>query len=300
MPLEDFLVVLDDLRHHVNPPTVLVNTVGGEPLVRKDIIKCGYEISRRGYAWGMVSNGYLLDSTRLRELQDAGLCTIAISLDGLEEQHNWLRGNSESFNRAVNAIQALVKGRPMMWDVITCINRKNLPQIHELKNFLISLGVNRWRCCTIFPSGRAENNPDLHLLPEELRELMDFIVETRLESRIKISYGCEGYLGPEYEGKVRDYLFNCQAGIMTASILADGNISGCLSIRSNFHQGNIYKDNFWEVWNNGFVPYRNVGWKRQGECSNCPEFKYCLGNAMHLRRDDGSLMMCHYRKLKML
>ena len=37
MPLVDFLRVLDEVACHVDPGRVLVNTVGGEPLVRKDM-----------------------------------------------------------------------------------------------------------------------------------------------------------------------------------------------------------------------------------------------------------------------
>ena len=38
----------------------MVITTGGEPLVRPDIVQVGREIKKRGYIWGMVSNGMLL------------------------------------------------------------------------------------------------------------------------------------------------------------------------------------------------------------------------------------------------
>ena len=64
-----------------------------------------------------------------------------------------------------------------------------------------------------------------------------------------------------------------------------------------FHQGNIYRDDFWEVWEHRFEPFRNREWARQGECANCKMFRYCLGGGMHLHDDDGQLLYCHYRKL---
>lgn len=88
MPLSDFLHVLDNICENLNPKSVLVITNGGEPLVRPDIIECGKEITSRGFIWGMVSNGLLLCEKRLDELIDAGLRTIAISLDGFQEEHN--------------------------------------------------------------------------------------------------------------------------------------------------------------------------------------------------------------------
>ena len=39
MPLEHFLPVLDDVATITEPNKVMINTVGGEPLVREDIVE---------------------------------------------------------------------------------------------------------------------------------------------------------------------------------------------------------------------------------------------------------------------
>lgn len=58
--------------------------------MRHDIVACGREITRRGFVWGMVTNGMLLDKSKLQELIDAGLKSISVSLDGLQSEHNWM------------------------------------------------------------------------------------------------------------------------------------------------------------------------------------------------------------------
>ena len=73
MPFEDFAPVLDDIARERDPSKIMIITTGGEPLVRSDIADCGREITRRGFVWGMVSNGMLLDTEKLRQLTDAGL-----------------------------------------------------------------------------------------------------------------------------------------------------------------------------------------------------------------------------------
>ena len=128
MPLDHFVPVLDDVAQMTDPADVLVNTVGGEPLVRPDIVECGRAITSRGFSWGTVTNGVLLDKQMLDRLLDAGLNTIAVSLDGLEPEHNWLRGNS--FDGAMRAITLLAQSSRLLWDVITCVNqRKSLPRL---------------------------------------------------------------------------------------------------------------------------------------------------------------------------
>lgn len=292
MPLEDFLDVLDNVQTKMNPNGILVVTTGGEPLVRRDICDCGKAIRKKGFHWGMVSNGMLLDEQMCDRLMTAGLETIAISLDGFQDEHNWLRGNPNSFRMAERAIKILL-GKRITWDVITCVNQKNFSQLKEFKQYLINIGVRYWRIFTIVPMGRAADNDELQLNSRQFRDLMDFIVETREEGIIHLSYGCEGFLG-NYEWEVRDYPYFCQAGINVASILADGSISGCLSIRSQYHQGNIYKEKFTDVWEKRFASYRNHEWMHTDVCADCKMWDFCLGNGMHLRDDEGRLMLCHY------
>ena len=296
MPFVDFARVLDQIALEKEPSKIVVITTGGEPLVRKDILECGREITRRGFIWGMVSNGMLLDTQKLQQLINAGLKTIAISLDGFESEHNWMRGYGNSFCRAVNAIKALTNS-DITWDVITCVNAKNFSSLSKFKDFLLGIGVTHWRLFTVFPMGRAANNMDLPLTYEQFRLLMEFIKEERGKGDIRVSYSCEGYLG-DYELRVRDYPFFCGAGINTASVRYDGAISGCLSIRSKFDQGNIYNDNFMDVWNNRFGVFRNRKWMKQGTCSNCTMWNLCRGGAMHLRKEDGEMLACSYLKLQ--
>lgn len=293
MPLGDFVVVLEDVRSKMDPSKILVVTTGGEPLFRKDICDCGRAIRERGFHWGMVSNGMLLDNKMCIRLMDAGLETIAISLDGFEDAHNWLRGNNSSFAMAERAIKILVN-KKITWDVITCVNQKNIDYLDSFKQYLIDIGVQNWRVFTIVPMGRAVTNGELQLNEEQFRHLMEFIVKVRKEGKIHLSYGCEGFLG-EYEWKVRDYPYFCQAGINVASVLADGSISGCLSIRSHYHQGNIYRDRFTDVWNKKFELYRNREWMKTYQCGTCDMWIYCQGNGVHLRDNEGHLLLCHYR-----
>lgn len=296
MPVEDFLKVVDEITPYVNPNHVLVIFTGGEALVREDIEICGLELYRRGFPWGIVSNGLYLDRKRLDSLLASGLHSITISLDGFEEAHNWLRRHPKSYEKALEAVQMLVDEKEIVWDIVTCVNKKNINTLWEFKEFLIKLGVKDWRIFTIFPVGRAAELPELQLSNDEFTSVLDFIRETRKEGKIQVSYGCEGFLGG-YETEVRDNFYQCNAGVSVASVLADGSISACPSIRANYHQGSIYKDRFIDVWNNGFKDFRDRSWAKKGICSDCEFFRYCEGNGMHLRDDNGDLLFCHYHRI---
>ena len=296
MPRDDFFRVLDIIAQKLNPNDVFVIIGGGEPLVRPDIVECAKGISDRGFPWGMVSNGLFLTPERFAQLKAAGMCSLTISLDGMEEDHTWLRRHPDCYRMAEQAIDMLVADRTIVYDVMTCVSQQNLSHLPVLRDHLISKGVKEWRLATIFPVGRGAQDERLQLTGPQFRELLQFIRQTRQEGKIKASYGCEGYLGP-YEGDVRDWFFRCSAGITVASVLVDGSISACTSIRSNYHQGNIYHDNFMQVWEERFQPHRNHHWMKTGECADCPHWRFCEGNGMHLRDNEGRLLLCHMKKL---
>ena len=297
MPAKDFLRVIDkSITPHVNPHSVIIIISGGEPLMRKDLAYVGAELNKRGYPWGMVTNGLALTDDKFKQLREAGLTSMSISLDGLKDDHIWLRQHPQAFEGAKHAISLAVSDKELVWDVVTCVNQHNISHLDAIRDQLWSWGVRDWRLITIDPMGRAEHNPELLLSGEQLNHVLQFIQYNRQQGK-HVSYSCEGFLG-DYEGKVRDHLFHCAAGISVASILIDGSISACTSIRGKYYQGNIYHDDFWDVWENGFQKYRNRNWMRQiSPCKECHMFRYCEGNGMHLRREDGSLMLCHYNQI---
>jgi radical SAM enzyme (rSAM/lipoprotein system) len=297
MPPEDFFTALDQLKNIVNPNSTMIVLTGGEALLRKDLEKIGYGLYQKGFPWGIVTNGMLLNKKRLDSLLQSGLRAVTVSLDGLEQSHNWLRGNSNSFEHAFEAVKLLPSTPGLSYDIVTCVNQRNFSELHQIRNLLIQSGIKEWRIFTVFPIGRAAENRELQLEPDSFKALFEFIKESRTDKIIKVSYGCEGFLG-NYEGEVRDNFFFCRAGINVASILADGSISACPNLRGNFIQGNIYRDNFSEVWQSRFKIFRSRTWTKTGICAACEFFKYCDGNGMHLRKENtGELLFCHLQRI---
>jgi radical SAM enzyme (rSAM/lipoprotein system) len=291
MPLKDFLSALDSIP---SPPKhFIVAITGGEPLLRKDIEKAGREIRRRGMRWGIVTNGHLYTDRRHTSLLRAGMGSLTISLDGLEESHNWLRNNPRSFDRVDRAIELASSSNRLNFDVVTCVNRKNIFELQEIYQFLHRKGVRAWRLFTITPIGRAAEHSELSLTGQELQELMNFISLKRDEGEMDVKFSCEGYAGA-YESRVRDTPFFCRAGINIGSVLIDGSISACPNIDRSFAQGNIYNDNLNEVWNQRFQPFRDRSWTRRGKCLDCNDYRDCQGNGFHYwHGEKKEPLICH-------
>lgn len=298
MPRDDFLQVLDSITPHIDPKHFMVVITGGEPLMRQDLEECGQEIQKRGFPWGMVTNGFAMTPKRFSNLINAGLRSMTVSLDGLHQSHDHFRGASRSFEQATATIQMACRTPGLTFDVVTCVNRQNLPELPEIRELLIGLGLKRWRIATVFPKGRARENSLFQLNNAEFKQVFDFIRETKRQGRIDANYGCEGFLG-SYEKEARNYPFFCRAGINIGSVLADGSISACPSLRGDYIQGNIYRDNFWDVWQNRYQVMRDHSWAKIGDCKNCKYWRYCEGSSLHLRDEKSrKLAYCHVKRLE--
>lgn len=295
MPFADFLKAIEPLEQRYMRDTTIIAITGGEPLLRPDLADCGHVLREHGFRWGIVTNGMLYNEARHRELLDAGMSSVTVSLDGLEATHNWLRNHPQSFQRALAALRLIASAPELDYDVVTCVHQRNLPELPMLKQFLIEHGIQHWRLFTIAPIGRAAGDPELQLTRLQVREMLQFIANTRREGRIDLKFSCEAYTG-DYEEEVRDSYFFCRAGINIASVLINGDISACPNINRSFAQGNIYQDNLLEVWDHKFDLMRNRDWMRCGPCTKCTEFKQCLGGAMHLRPALGQPILRCYRE----
>jgi radical SAM protein with 4Fe4S-binding SPASM domain len=287
----EWLALVDRLAARFDPRQMILVVTGGEPLCRPGLDLVLERIQARGFAWGMVSNGWGLSARTLDALLARGLASLTVSLDGLAPSHDWLRGVPGSFDRALGAIRAAVAAGPALaaFDVVTCANPRNLAELPAVRALLEGEGVPAWRLFTIFPKGRARENADVLLPPDGMRAVLDFVAASRrgrARDGMRVDLSCEGYLPPARDRAVRDEPYFCRAGISIASVLCDGAISVCPNVSRALVQGNVRTADLADVWERGFGPHRDRSWLRRGACASCGDFGRCQGNSLHLYDDE--------------
>lgn len=276
-----FKQISEDMNAHL----ILINVTGGEPLVRQDLCEVmEYATKELGFHWGMTTNGILLNDENIEKLKKANMETISISIDGLEKTHDNFRGVPGSYKTIIENIKKLKKANYVKHiQVTTVVNKTNIEELEELYKIMLDLGLDSWRLASMDPIGRAKENDDLLLDGKELKKLLDFILKKNKEKKLKISYGCPGFLGLKYEKDTRDYYFNCRTGINVASILYNGDLFVCPNVPRIKHliQGNIRTDNFKKVWENKYKEFRTKDRTKCEKCEKCEWWNYCLGGAYH-------------------
>ncbi len=302
LTLKDWLGLFHYVKQNFDVEKLMAVVTGGEPLCRPDFAKVAAGLRDEGLKWGMVTNGYLLDDSAIRLLKEDRLSSMTISLDGLEDNHDWLRGRRGSFKRAVAGIGRAVEAGFPLFDVVTCVNPRNLPELDQVMAFLMDKGVSYWRLFLIFPKGRAAKNEELILSVSETRDLIVWISRTRRRlkgSGFHVDFCCEGYFPADVDRAIRDEPYFCRAGIAIGSVLSDGAISACPNVSRSLIQGNVKTDDLRTVWEERFGPFRERDWMRKGPCLDCGQWRRCQGNSMHLWDDEKEeTVRCFYKLLK--
>ena len=300
LSLEEYRRILDEVKEDFDIRQIQLCITGGEPLLRPDFFEIMGYAHALGYRWGMTSNATLITKEVARRLAETGMRTISVSIDGLPETHDRLRGFPGGYELAMRGIRNLIDERAFQnVQVTTVINHGNIDELDALFEIMDGLDIDSWRVINLEPIGRALLRPDLMCTDEDYRRLFSFIREKR-EAGYPVEYGCSHFLGPELEGELRDWYWLCNAGIYTASIMSNGDIGACLDIerRPETIQGNIRRERFKDVWLNRFELFRRDLCEGSETCRDCKYTEHCRGGAHHSwNYDKNEPMICFKDRL---
>ncbi len=267
------------------PETVTFAIIGGEPLVREDIIGVGAYAAELGFNWGITTNGMLLTADMVKRLKDAKLATISVSLDGIEADHDALRNCKGAHKVVTDAIRRLLADRFFRtFDVICCVSKINIDHLDAFVDEAVRIGIPAVRFTPVFSRGRASKNSSLMLDKSDYLRMLDFIKQQREKQKnIQVYLSEEGYWGPEWECVIRDEFHYCASGIQIGSILHDGKVTGCPSVSRQFIEGTILESAFVDIWKGQFGRYRQDREKTFSlKCSGCEHWVLCEGGGFHL------------------
>lgn len=284
LPISAVERTLRSVARAYNPSGILVCITGGEPTLHPQLVEIVQMCHQLGFRNGITSNGTRIDRAMALQLRNAGLDTISISIDGIGPVHDAFRGREGAYDDALRGIDTL-KSSGIEPEAMTVVHSNNYDQLNDIYAMLLGLDIYSWRLINVDPIGRAAMNERMLLTPNQLRGLYEFIRSRRFDpdNNMEVTYSCSHYVTMEYENEIRNYYFQCGAGTMVGSVMANGDIGACLDIerRPDLIQGNIYRDDFVDVWENQFKAFRRDRARESEFCKGCSDRRYCMGDSAH-------------------
>jgi len=166
VPFEKVLEVIRDLKE-LNVKHLAFS--GGEPTLRKDLIDILAAAKQAGFVPFLVTNGTRIDddyASRMRGLVEE----VLISLDGPRERHDRFRGVPGTYDKAMNAIQAL-KHQGIAFSLQFTVTRESYEYMDWVVELGASLGARTIKFEPLFRVGRAEDIDENTLDDREMNDL---------------------------------------------------------------------------------------------------------------------------------
>ncbi len=259
----------------VSKPLLILS--GGEPLLRKDI----YEIIKygadRGLKMGMGSNGMLINEEVARKLKDAGMWTVAISLDSsYPERHDQFRGVEGCWYKAVNAIKVLKKAGIEV-QVNCTVTRQNYDEIENIMELAESLGVDNFHLFFLVPTGRGTDIEDI------TPDMYEKMIHNTLKKTKKYTLNVKPSCAPQFMRVAKNqgvdmsrWVRGCMAGLYYCRIYPSGEVTPCPYMPVTL--GNIREKSFKDIWFKSeiFKSLRDFS-QLKGKCGICNYNDICGG-----------------------
>ncbi|HEX7671570.1 MAG TPA: radical SAM protein [Polyangiaceae bacterium] len=289
-----------------------VTLIGGEVYLYEGWGEVARRIRSRGMSCGVVTGGRGFDAERVRLAREAGVQSIAVSIDGDEETHDRLRGVAGSYHAALRTL-ALCRAEGMQVSANTQVNRLSLPHLAGVFERIAEAGCHGWQVQLTVPAGRAADEPDVILQPFDLLALMPLLADLRKRcdaAGVTLLPGNNvGYFGP-FEHVLRDFYpaghsGSCGAGRHGLGIEANGDLKGCPSLPTEgWVGGNLRQHRLVDVWERAgalrFNRDRTVKdlW---GFCGTCYYADTCRAGCTWMSSSlfgrPGNNPYCHHRAL---
>lgn len=311
---KDCFKVIDRL---VEADVAELNFSGGEPLVREDFFEVAKYAKEHELKITLASNGLLLSRECILKLNEVGVSSINISLDGAySETHERIRNLEGCFDLTVKGIKNSVKYGSFSEVIVnTTLTKFTLDEIPKIYDFVKSLGVDKYYVSRILPAGRGRDFSRFDVNSEEKMNTLTFMYEKfrgsingngeiptlargmTYYSRVcnEKSKGaffpvCEILTGfekshlenfgsylPYVITRLSKFFSGCATGLYYCGLSPDGYVLPCAPA-TNVKMGDILKNGLEKIWVDHPV-FKDLRRRNKikGKCSHCSAKAYCGG-----------------------
>lgn len=284
--------LIDQLAEFSQPIFVIS---GGEPLMRPDIFDIAAYGTQRGLRVAVSPNGTLITPQVVRQLKEAGVRRISVSIDGsTAAYHDMIRGVPDAFDAAMEGL-ALCREGELGFQLNTVVMRQTRDDLPAVRDLAVRIGAEAWHVFMLVPTGRGKI--DDVVSPQEYEEILYEIYGMTRNSPIPIRVTC----GPHFmrvvaqnrrkdrerpnlvrprtrghPGRLDRTTRGCLAGDGYCFVSYRGDVTPCGYFP--VVAGNVCQKSFKEIYLDSslFRSLRDFG-QYEGKCGACEFLRMCGG-----------------------
>lgn len=261
------------------PEMAFTNITGGESFIRKDLADIIRAVYKKTDRIVISTNGYFTDRI-IALCEEFPKLGIRISIEGLQQTNDAIRGIPDGFNRGYNTLKKLVEmGHPDVGFGMTVqdMNCKDLIPLYELSNELNM----EFATATLHNSFYFRKNDnkimDKHAIAEEFEKLINMLLKSKSPKKWFRAYFNHGLINYIYE---QPRLLPCEMGTNAFFLDPYGDVVPCNGMTEKMSMGNLHEKTFDEIWNS------DQARKVRAAVKNCKKECWMIGSAspaMHQR-----------------
>ena len=297
---EESTRIIDELA--TQAPFILVLS-GGEPLFRSDVFHLARRAADRGIQVALATNGTLITGDVAREVAEAGIRRVAVSLDGPDAStHDAFRGIPGAFEKAIDGFHHL-KRLGMSLQINTTVAKHNWEKLPETLDLALRLEADALHLFLLVPVGCGVQIADKQMVDaQEYERILNWLYDRTLENKIELKATCAPHFfrvvrqrraearrrgeplpeptvhghGGHAPSAMNAMTSGCLAGTGVCFISHKGEVYPCGYLP--LEAGNLRRQSFAEVWQESslFASLRNLD-NLKGKCGVCEFRNICEG-----------------------
>ena len=261
---------------------------GGDPILHPDFWKLMDLMKEKGYPFTLMGNPFHLTAEVCARLKECGCEKYQMSIDGLEETHDWFRKPGSYKTTLANV--KLLNDAGIRSVIMTTVSGKNIDEVPGIIDAVVNAGVNVYAFSRYCPTSeeKADESNENYMTPEQYRNLLS-ICDAKFEFYKK--QGCNTYFNKkdhlwtlyEYEKgtfKIPENIDSsmiyggCNCGNCHITITPTGEVFACRRVQ-NSRVANIFEERLADIWINQLESYRQ--YDKFKKCANCELKAWCRG-----------------------
>ena len=230
------------------PKMYFTNITGGEPFIREDLPEIVRELYKKSDRIVISTNGFFTDRI-IKLCEEFPNVGIRISIEGLEQTNNEIRGLNDGFNRGYSTLKKLVEMKhPDVGFGMTVQdkNAKDLVALYDLSNEM-GMEFATASLHNSFYFVEAKNIiHDRPMVAQEFENLINKLLESKSSKKWFRAYFNHGLINYIY-GQKR--LLPCDMAFDTFFIDPYGDVMPCNGTKCKEVMGNLNEQSWDELWN---------------------------------------------------